>query len=234
MTKKKRIKTYIENLDSQMSGGIPEGHVVLLSGNPGTYKSSMSYSILYHNALEKGTKGLYISFQQSRESLADQFEGMNMDPEDVREKITIVDASYLRETLEPDPEDWIDVFKTYVENIRATTDYELLVLDSLTTLEMISKMEDRREVLFHIFEWLRDFQGLTSFLLTERARTKQTLREEEFLADGTIILSKERLDKVETRRYLAIDKMRSTAHETSYFTLLFEGGKFQVTRVISE
>lgn len=234
MTEKDRIRTYINNLDEQMSGGIPEGHVILVSGNPGTYKSSLSYSVLYHNALKNGIKGLYISFQQSRESLTDQFRAMNMDPADVEEKITIVDAGYLRETLDPDPGDWIEVFKRYVENIRATTDYELLVLDSLTTLEMISKVEDRRETLFHIFEWLRDFNGLTSFLLTERARVKETLREEEFLADGTIILSKERLDKVETRRYLAIDKMRSTAHETSYFTLLFDGERFQVTRVISD
>jgi len=234
LTEKERVKTYIKNLDSQMSGGIPKGHVVLLSGNPGTYKSSLSYNILHHNALENDMKGLYISFQQSRESLEDQFKSLNMDPEKVKEKITIVDVGYLRSTLETDPDDWVDVFKRYVENIRATTDYELLVLDSLTTLEMISNIEDRRETLFHIFEWLRDIQGLTSFLLTERIRTKESLREEEFLADGTIILSKERLGKVETRRYLAIDKMRSTDHKTSYFTLLFDGEKFQVTRVISD
>lgn len=234
MTESERVKTYINNLDSQMSGGIPSGHVVLLSGNPGTYKSSLSYNILYHNAINHDMKGLYISFQQSRESLEDQFRSLNMDPEDVEDKITIVDVGYLRETVDTDPDDWVDVFKRYVENIRATTDYELLVLDSLTTLEMISKIDDRRETLFHIFEWLRDIQGLTSFLLTERARTKETLREEEFLADGTIILSKERLGKVETRRYLAIDKMRSTNHKTSYFTLLFDGDRFQVTRVISD
>ncbi|MBS3817635.1 MAG: AAA family ATPase [Candidatus Thermoplasmatota archaeon] len=234
MSDKERVKTYIDDLDSQMSGGIPEDHVVLISGNPGTFKSSISYNILYHNALENGRKGLYISFQQSRESLETQFRSLNMDPKDVEDKITIVDVGYLRETVETNPDDWVEVFKRYVENIRATTDYELLVVDSLTTLEMISNIEDRRETLFHIFEWLRDIQGLTSFLLTERARTKETLREEEFLADGTIILSKERLGKVETRRYLAIDKMRSTKHKTSYFTLLFDGERFQVTRVISD
>lgn len=234
MSDKERVKTYIDDLDSQMSGGIPEDHVVLISGNPGTFKSSISYNILYHNALENGRKGLYISFQQSRESLETQFRSLNMDPKNVEDKITIVDVGYLRETVETNPDDWVEVFKRYVENIRATTDYELLVVDSLTTLEMISNIEDRRETLFHIFEWLRDIQGLTSFLLTERARTKETLREEEFLADGTIILSKERLGKVETRRYLAIDKMRSTKHKTSYFTLLFDGERFQVTRVISD
>ena len=231
---KERVRTFISNLDDQMGGGIPKGHVVLLSGNPGTYKSSLAYNLLYHNAIEEGKKGLYISFHQSRESLKDQFRSLNMPYENVEHQITIVDVSYLRDTIDTSPDNWVEVFKRYVENIRATTDYELLVVDSLTTLEMISQMDNRREELFHIFEWLRGFKGLTSLMLVERTRTEKSLHEEEFLADGTIILSKERLGRVETRRYLAIDKMRATDHNTSYFTLLFDGEQFQVTRVLSE
>ncbi len=229
-----RIRSYVVNLDNQMSGGIPEGHIVLISGNPGTYKSSLAYNILYHNALKEGRKGLYISFQQSRDSLQDQFVSLNMPHEWVEEKITIVDVSYLRETMEASPKDWMDIFKGYVENIRATTDYELLVVDSLTTLELISNVENRRDELFHLFEWLRDFDGLTPILLVERPMTEETLHEEEFLADGIIYLTKERVGRVESRRYLSIDKMRATKHNTSFFTLLFDGDRFQVTRVISE
>lgn len=66
---KERIRTYISNLDDQMNGGIPKGLVVLLSGNPGTYKSSLAYNILYHNATKKGKKGLYISFHQRAEKV---------------------------------------------------------------------------------------------------------------------------------------------------------------------
>ncbi len=44
-----RIKTYIQGFDDVMSGGIPEGHVVLIAGEPGTFKSSLAFNMLYHN-----------------------------------------------------------------------------------------------------------------------------------------------------------------------------------------
>ncbi len=229
-----RIRSYIVRLDEQMEGGMPKGHVVLISGNPGTYKSSLAYNILYHNAVNNDMKGLYVSFQQSRESLQDQFNSLGMPHEDVDDKITIVDVGYLRQTMKTRPQDWIDVFKRYVDNIRATTHYDMLVVDSLTTLEIISNVENKRESLFQLFEWLRSFRGLTSFMIIERPTKEDVMKEEEFLADGIIYLSKERLGHMETRRFLTIDKMRATKHNTSYFALLFDGGRFQVTRVISE
>lgn len=230
---KKRIKTHIVNLDNQMSGGIPMGHIVLVSGNPGTYKSSLAYNILYHNALKDGRNSLYISFQQSRDSLEDQFKSLNMPHKFVKDKITIVDIGYLRETKKSS-EDWMKVFKNYVENIKSATKYELLVVDSLTTLELITQMKNRRDDLFHLFEWLRSFENMTSLLIVEKPLTDETLREEEFLADGIIYLTKERVGRVESRRYLSIDKMRATKHNTSFFTLLYDGNRLQVTRVISE
>lgn len=229
-----RVKTYVLNLDEQMNGGIPKGHVVLVSGNPGTYKSSFAYNILYHNAKEEKKKGLYISFQQNRDSLRDQFKSLNMDYDEVSDSITIVDVGYLRQTMKPHPQDWIDVFKRYVENIRATTNYDLLVVDSLTTLEIISQLDDTRESLFRLFEWLRNIQNLTSILIVERPSDTSLMSEEEFLADGIIYLSKERMGRMDTQRFLTIDKMRATKHNTSFFTLLFNNGRFQITRVIRE
>ncbi len=231
---KGRVRTYVVRLDEQMNGGIPHGHVVLISGNPGTYKSSFAYNVLYHNAKEQNKRGLYISFQQSRESLEDQFTSLNIPYEDVEERITIVDVGYLRQTTKPHPEDWIDVFKRYVDNIRATSHYDLLVVDSLTTLEIISQVDDKRETLFHLFEWLRGFKNLTSLLIVERPFKEEIMYEEEFLADGIIYLSKERVGRMDTQRFLSIDKMRATKHNTSYFTLIFNEGRFQVTRVLRE
>ncbi|HWM51682.1 MAG TPA: ATPase domain-containing protein, partial [Thermoplasmata archaeon] len=42
-----RIKTYVRGFDDVLNGGVPEGYVVLVSGAPGTMKSSLTYSILY-------------------------------------------------------------------------------------------------------------------------------------------------------------------------------------------
>jgi len=61
-----KVKTYIKGFDEQMDGGIPEGAVVLLVGEPGTMKSSIAFSILFNNAKETNAKGLYISLEQGR------------------------------------------------------------------------------------------------------------------------------------------------------------------------
>jgi len=40
------IKTFVRGFDEEIGGGIPQGHVVLVAGPPGTMKSSLAYSIL--------------------------------------------------------------------------------------------------------------------------------------------------------------------------------------------
>jgi len=47
-----RVKTHVDGLDELVGGGIPKGHVVLISGLPGTMKSSLTYAILHRNAQE--------------------------------------------------------------------------------------------------------------------------------------------------------------------------------------
>src|SRR5207244_910383 len=61
----KRIPTKMEGLDDVLGGGIPDGGVVLVSGAPGTMKTSLTYHILHENALD-GVRGLYVSLEQSR------------------------------------------------------------------------------------------------------------------------------------------------------------------------
>jgi KaiC/GvpD/RAD55 family RecA-like ATPase len=56
----KRVKTYIKGLDENIEGGIPAGHVVLVSGTAGTMKSSVIFNILYNEALA-GKTSLYLS-----------------------------------------------------------------------------------------------------------------------------------------------------------------------------
>ena len=62
-------KTYIKGLDEELGGGIPEGHIILVSGTPGTMKSSVAYNILYNNIKSEDSVGVYVSLEQSRENL---------------------------------------------------------------------------------------------------------------------------------------------------------------------
>ena len=53
-----RIQTFIKGLDETMEGGVPKGHVVLLTGMPGSMKSSVGWNILHKNAKNKNIKGI--------------------------------------------------------------------------------------------------------------------------------------------------------------------------------
>ena len=74
-----RVRTYIRGLDEQLQGGIPKGHVVLLAGKPGTMKSSVAFNMLYNNARNDGNGCVYVTLEQSRDSLLENMTGLGMD-----------------------------------------------------------------------------------------------------------------------------------------------------------
>ena len=78
-----RVPTFIKGLDENMEGGIPKGYVVLLTGMPGSMKSSVGFNILYNNAKQNKTKGVYISLEQGRDSLLEQMNRLNMPVADI-------------------------------------------------------------------------------------------------------------------------------------------------------
>jgi KaiC/GvpD/RAD55 family RecA-like ATPase len=232
---REKVKTCIKGLDEQMTGGIPQGHVVLVSGMPGTMKSSVAYNILFNNALLEGKKCLYISLEQGRESIIEHMLGLGMDHTKVETLVSIVDMGYLRLHMEEqtsEEQSWMDIFKMYAENLRTNTEYELLVIDSLPVLELLAGMNDRRGDLFHFFGWLREL-GVTTFIVVESSADTIAVKDEDFLADGIIRLKKER-QGYDISRQIVIDKMRGTKHSTGLFTLLHDGKEFQLTRAIGQ
>jgi len=232
---KPKIKTCIEGLDEKMTGGIPQGHVVLISGMPGTMKSTVAYSILFNNAKKENRKGLYISLEQGRDSIVEHMAGLGMVHSEVDGLVNIVDMAFLRLNMDEDASEhqpWIDIFKMYAENMKESQDYDILVIDSLPVLELLAKMDDRREDVFYFFGWLRDL-NITTFIVAEASDDKTHVNEEDFLADGIIRLKKER-NGYDITRQIVIDKMRGTKHNTGYFTLMHDGREFQLSRVIGE
>src|SRR5207244_10288622 len=85
-------------LDDVLGGGIPDGSIVLVSGAPGTMKTSLTYHILHANALDR-VRGLYVSLEQSRASLVDHTEGLGYRLEDTGGNLSILDLGMLRKKL---------------------------------------------------------------------------------------------------------------------------------------
>lgn len=231
-----RIRTFIHGFDEKLSGGIPAGHIILLAGEPGTMKSTIGFNILYHNALREGRPGTCISLEQGRENLTKHLESMSLSPRDVEEKVSIVDLGMIRRNLDGMADrTWLEIFKMYASNLKRTLNYEILVVDSLPVLEVMARFENPREELFQLFEWIRDLRA-TTILISELKPGSEDFGKngEEFLCDGIIHTKMERVDDANIQRRIRCVKMRATGHSTNYYTLIFQNGILQATRILAE
>lgn len=236
MAKVERLKTYIEGFDNKLNGGIPKGHVVIIAGEPGSMKSSVAFYMLFKNAIENNVGGVYVTLEQGRDGLITHMENLNMDVSKTENLLSVVDLSLIRKNLDKlGQQTWMQIFKMYAQNLKNNMDYEVLVLDSLPVLELLAEFDEPRNELFHFFEWLRDL-GVTTLLITEMGPKDERYGKygEDFLSDGIIHLKMEKVDDVNIQRRIRAVKMRGTNHSPNYYTLLFEDGVFQATRVITD
>lgn len=233
-----RVRTYIHNFDDYIQGGVPKGHVILITGTPGTMKSSVCYNILYHNAKNHGIRSVYMTLEQSKENLLQQMNLMGMDDPEVQAKVYVLDLATIRKNVTEmmSKGSWLQVFKMYAETVKKEQGFDILVLDSLDVLEMAAQMNsDRRNDLFYLFMWLRGM-GVTSFLISETTpdQVNGNRFEEGYLADGVISLKLQSIGESDVQRRIRAVKLRSTNHKTGYFSLMFNDGMFRATQVINE
>ncbi len=186
-----RIKTYIEGFDENLQGGIPAGHITLITGSAGTMKSSLCLNILYNEAL-RGKTGLYLSLEQSHASLINHMINMNydfskinlviiQDLAKIQENIAkinqsktgsmiLVDLGCIRKEIKEvkidENRSWLNVIKNITRKLKTETPCSIFVLDSLKALYVLSKFNNPRIELFYIFEFLRDMD-VTTLLISE-------------------------------------------------------------------
>lgn len=231
-------RTYIAGFDKVLEGGIPRGHIVLLTGAPGTMKSSLAYSILYNNAAKGGIPGAYVSLEQNRESLMFQMDKLGFTGKGgSRDRVQVVDIASIRTWTGREIEGrdvWIEIMKTYITHLRNAHKIEILVLDSLQAFKVIGSIAtDDRATMFQFFEWLRNM-GITVIIVSEikGPHIGDELSVEEYLADGIIALSLVRVGKYDFHRRIRCVKMRGMNHVTSYFALEVKKGRFTATTPI--
>ena len=232
-----RIPTYVRGFDEALGGGIPEGYVVLLSGAPGTMKSSLAFSIAYQNALRDGRKAAYFSLEQSKDLLLEHMASLGMADAKAWEHLTFLDIGNLRKNLNylQGRGTWLELFKMYVNNVMKSQKQTLLVVDALDVLDTMAKMTDRRSDLYFLFEWFRDL-GPVTFLISERpvdTGPSAVAPDEAYLADGLIQLGMYPTAGLDVQRRLRVVKMRATRHDTGYYVLSWDEGGFEVTRAVT-
>lgn len=231
--KRVRYRTYVDGFDENLNGGIPQGHTVIVAGAAGTMKSSLAYHILFMNAKRDGVNGLYISLEQGKTSLARQMDGLGLKG-DTLGRLEVLDLGEIRRKSEG--AQFMDTFRFAVNETKKRLNYELVVIDSLGALEMISNTTRPREELYRLLEWLRSME-VTALLISEMpvgAYTSYGLHDVDFLVDGIIHLKMVEVSDTEVQRRIRCVKMRETDHSSNYFSFFRNERGFAVTRAISD
>ena len=247
----KRVPTYIQGFDDALQGGVPEGHIVLMAGSAGTMKSSVSFNILYNEALA-GKTCLYLTLEQSYHSLINHCINMGYDFTKVHTVIMrdlgnfnndiaklnankggnliIVDVGCIRKEIKDvkvsENRSWLNVIKNIIKKIKTESRLDSFVLDSMSALYVLSRFENPRIELFYIFEFLRDL-NVTTYLVTEVPLDGSRFGEfdEDFLSDGIIHLKLTPFRRNIVRE-IRVVKMRTTACNHDIFSLELKNGKF--------
>lgn len=231
------IQTYIEGFDYELGGGIPEGHTILLSGTPGTMKSSLALNILYNNMKNADKKCLYISLEESKKSLTKMMKNLGMDEFD-EEQLFIVDLGKLRlDYKEADEElDWFNILYGYLKRRVEEEGVSIVAIDSITALYSLVNLKNPRQELFHFFGFLKSLE-ITTILITEMPYGSVDMvypYREDFLTDGNLLLKLHDVGETDVQLRIRCVKMRHTNHQRGYFALMHRGNRFMVTSVISD
>jgi KaiC/GvpD/RAD55 family RecA-like ATPase len=217
------VRTGIDGLDEVLNGGIARNATVLVGGNPGTGKSILSMQYLYEGVREHDERGIYLSFEENEDDIADAAESIGF--EDWREMVDRGDIVVYdkRDLLEAD--DFSTTFDKVLEYV-AVQGYGRLVMDSFTMFSMFFETErERRTYLLRFVDILKE-SGLTSLLIAEQGAIfpETEIQLENFLTDGNIYLAQIPTN-ADVNRYIWVAKMRKQEFDNEVFPMdIGEGG----------
>jgi circadian clock protein KaiC len=207
----RKLSTGVAGLDEMLGGGFPSGHVVLVTGLPGTGKTCLGLQFLLEGT-RHGEKGVYLSLEEDVPQLL----------ESARQFHWPVDAAVeqgLLKIVRLDPRET----RQSLHHIQGDLGKELtslgakrIVVDSVSLLNMLSDDEPgRRATLFALAGACHE-SGATTVLTAEAdPRHPEVSRDglSEYVADGVVVLGYSTgADGHRVGLSLRVLKMRRTAH----------------------
>jgi len=218
-----RIDLGIEGLDGMIQGGIPQRHLMVVIGSPGTGKTTFGLQFLQHG-LEKGENVVFITLEQSRESIIDTANerGWEFDRYEREDRLAIVDLDPVE--MANSLENIRGEFPQLVREFGA----DRLVLDSVSLLEMMYDDQARRRT--EVFDFTRSLKeaGVTTMFTSEANENNPYASRHgiiEYLTDAVFVLQYIRGDTQETRLAVEIQKIRNANHSraTKPYAITLDG-----------
>ena len=137
-----RIQTGISGLDDILNGGLPQGHLYLVEGNPGTGKTTLALQFLLEG-VRRGENVIYVTLSESRKELEQvaRSHGWSAASLQIYEMVPLEDdlspeAQYT--VFHPSEVELADTITAILERVDATKP-QRVVFDSLSELRMLAR-----------------------------------------------------------------------------------------------
>ncbi|QQG38704.1 MAG: AAA family ATPase [Candidatus Woesearchaeota archaeon] len=223
LNSKDLFKTGIEGLDDILKGGLRPNSSLLVQGAPGTGKTILAIQFIYKGAM-MGEAGLYITSEESADSLREYAKELGMDFTALEKKnlISIVEQPVLRGNIVS-----LDVPLKIIRE----KNVKRVVLDSLTLFQYQypeRSTEIRREILRFISS-MKDV-GVTLFATAEHKTAdvdKMEFSPQDFLFDGLISLTRIRRG-ASYERCISVIKVRGQDHLIDIYPISIAKGGVKV------
>jgi KaiC/GvpD/RAD55 family RecA-like ATPase len=180
---------------------------------------------------------VYITLEQSEESLLKQMDAMGFRTGLVKDELTFVDVSRIRGGLNDYGKSgaWVDFITEVVMEIHGFKPIDIIIFDSLGLIEVMTDMDNPRRDLFGMMSLFNKL-GATSFMISEMTQGTMLFgrHDEDFLVDGIIHLRQHEVHDVDYENRLRVVKMRGVNHTTSYQQVHFKDGRFSVSTIVPD
>ncbi len=219
----KIVETGIQGLNELISGGFPDGRVILLVGGPGAGKTIFASQFLYKGIDDYAQNGIFISLDESKDHFFSEMQNFGWDFKKAEEeaKFAFVDATRMSRSALLKGKIYgetnslrgkqlpIDKLVEELETRIHQIDAKRVALDTLATLfQRFPDPIERRTAVVDLFESLSEL-GITTIVTTELGRLSldRNVSVEEYLAHGVIMMQTLFSHGV-TSRALQVEKMR--------------------------
>ncbi len=232
------LRDSIKGLDKVFKTDIDPPKVILVTGPPGSMKTSFCYTLMSMYLKHTGKFGLYTTLEESIDSHLRNLKSLQVEVPDNMQISDFTDLREIDEVLEPtEATNYLEFVQKMIEHFKRIygDNFVLFTLDSLGALySLMEEVQDMRKKMFYFFKMLRD-NNLVSLVVMERSigGESQLLGNEGFLVDGIIDLG---LDRTRGKlvRYLRVEKMRACEHSMEKHAIVLGKGGMAVLGPVFE